>query len=136
MRLVICVLLTAFITATIACNKPASPGDGKGLTGKWKLKEYYVNPGGGNGVWRTLDRTAYAEFKPDGTFIMNDLGFDVYNRYFLKNDSVFVLVLGTMQAFRPDSTHVPFKINNGELSMNPMMCIEGCEYRFTRVSSK
>jgi hypothetical protein len=136
MRLFIRLLIIAFITVTVACNKSTSSNDGKGLTGKWKLKELYVDPGNGSGQWGPLDRTVYAEFKSDGTFILKDLGFDVYHKYYAKNDSVFVLILKDTQVFRPDSTLVPYTISNGELTMNPIMCIEGCGYRFTRVSSK
>lgn len=55
----------------IACNKDDSNFSETELTGKWVLKELYVDPGDGSGKFKSVNSNKQLEFHDDGTVTSN-----------------------------------------------------------------
>lgn len=117
------------ILTTLSCTHTVCDTDEGGpynLQGKWKFKEFYVDPGNGSGKWQPAPSgQTYIEFKTDGT-ISSDLPLFTNSRYENPTDSSFQMRNGGTYAYT-----IYYTIEGNRLELNPL-CFEGCGYRFKR----
>jgi hypothetical protein len=126
-------LLTIFslltIITTISCTRTVCDPENSSYTlqGKWKFKEYYMDPGNGSGKWQPAPQgQTYVEFKTDGTLASDLPLFSNYPKYQHTDSTITVLApVGTNQFM------IYYKIEGSTLELNPL-CFEGCGFRFKR----
>ena len=130
-KLVLPACLLLLLTAACRKYNTEETGSDSSLTGKWRLSEFYMDPGDGSGTWQpagVLPNTVYAEFKPGGKFQADASFFSGYNRYTVISDSTLWLI----NSMNKDTVPVLYKIVFKTLTLRPP-CIEGCGYKFNRV---
>jgi hypothetical protein len=128
MKLIVIFLILTIIT-TISCTPTICDPDTYSYTlkGKWKFKEYYMDPGNGSGKWQPAPQgQTYVEFETDGT-LASDLPLFLNYRKYQHTDSTVTLLapVGANQFI------MHYKIEGSTLELNPL-CFEGCGYRFKR----
>lgn len=121
------ILIAILTTMFCACKKDNSGGDS--LTGKWKMVQSKVGIAG-PGQWVTVpdDKSTYVQFDANGK--LEGTAFVGYTTYTVK-DSV------TLVFTKPDNTveNYRYSISNELLDLSPagpILCTEGCTYRFGR----
>jgi hypothetical protein len=118
-------LLIATLSFGFQCHKNCEPGGDGTIVGKWKLVEYYVDPGDGSATWGPAPATqTYVEFKADGTYETDIYLISGYERYETTNGLTFVHSNGTKVL----TTHA---LTRSTLEIKPS-CFEGCGMRFRR----
>jgi hypothetical protein len=123
------VLIAFSVVLSFSCSKNIVKNNS--LVGKWKLVEYYMDPGDGSGTWKA-DNTGsnFIEFKPDGNYISTDSSNTTVMKYKII-DSVSVRFIRTNS--REDYTHrYELTDNNTVLYLYPP-CIEGCGLKYKAV---
>ena len=100
------------------------------IIGNWKLKSYYMSPGG-PGQWYDANplEPSYIEFTSDGKVNYNPESVYGARFYQLLSDSTLNMLRET------DTLMYRYKVSGDELSLFPP-CIEGCESKYRRVSAK
>lgn len=127
MKLSIILAFLAIITAISCSRSTLEPENGYPLHGKWKFKEYYVDPGNGSGTWQPAPQgQTYIDFNINGT-LATDVGlFSGYSKYESTDSTVTIMnISGTNQFF------MYYNIEGNVLTLNPL-CFEGCSYKFKR----
>jgi hypothetical protein len=116
-------IFLAMIYLVVGCKKSSDTGSltNNSIFGKWKLTEYYTDPGGGGATWQAADpnNLSTIEFRLDGT--LNITPSSVYNSDHFKvlSDSTLIFIRGT------DSLPYRYQFSKALLSLYPP-CIEGC----------
>ncbi|RWY47966.1 lipocalin family protein [Mucilaginibacter gilvus] len=132
MKTIVKLTAVALILLIAACGKESKFLVNTSLQGKWKLSATYADPGDGSGKYLPVSasNTEYVQFKTDGT--LAGTAFVNYESY-AEKDSVTLIFTATdhitKQNFR-------YSIKGNELTMSPagpIMCIEGCGERFTKI---
>jgi hypothetical protein len=128
MKNIVSILLTC--CTIIACNKSTAEVQNEGLTGKWQLTEYFINPGDG-GDWHAADNDIIhtIEFREDGSFSCSDSSYRNVIAY-QQVDSMRINFLLPTQI--PSYTEYYFKLedNNQTLILSYKGCIEGCSNKY------
>jgi hypothetical protein len=118
--------MTVLVLLLLGCQKEQT-AQNDSLTGKWKLKEYYIDPGDGSGRWQAAaDGNSYIEFKTDGSVISTAPFFTEYTRFEVLNDSV-VRFTDNANLY---PMNVRYEFTPTQLTLYPP-CIEGCGFRYT-----
>jgi hypothetical protein len=115
----------------IACKKSSDSANNGKITGKWKLTEYYMDPGDGSGTWQpasNFNNNQTIEFKPNGIVVTNTSLLTTYDRYYIGTDSFLYMIRTSFS----DTVRMGFQISQNKLAIYPM-CIEGCGFRYKRL---
>ena len=121
--------LVTLVIFTVSCKKDSLINS---LNGTWKQTEYYMSIGG-PGSWKQVDKKSnyYVQINKDGTLAGNS--YSDYKTYTIKDSTIVTF-------YKPDGTfeNYYYTITNNVLTLSPagpIICIEGCGNRFTKISN-
>jgi len=129
-------LLFALSIFFFACKKSVQSEESvnTGITGKWKLSDYYGSPGGGVDLdsipWMPAEPSNiyFIEFKTDGTFI-NSRDISLLPDHYHLTDSTVTIVRQGHSVVLGYKLAGPYLSIYGNLSFEAM-CIEFCGTRY------
>ena len=129
----IAVVLMALIVSSCVDKNPLDSREGEGLAGEWQLKEQKIGYGP-PGEWEDVENGKIIEFT-SGTF----KGLDNFNSscdsgtYEIKDDE---LLLTYTCGDQNDSFVYSVILEGTSMIISPrtVICIEGCEYRYQKIS--
>lgn len=123
------ILLAAFICCIFSCSKEVFKNSS--IIGKWKLEEYYLDPGDGSHQWQKPDGLYTIEFTTEGDYISTGNNETVIGKFSII-DSSTISVVETSPGSNNYTFHYSLSSNNAELILNGQ-CIEGCASRYVAI---
>lgn len=114
------ILMVLALSAFLACKKN-SDDLRLGLIGKWKLSEWYADPGDGSGTWQHADPSnpQFLEFTASGKLIFSPSNVYLADHYKVTSDSTMIFSHGS------ESYNIRYMLGESLLAIYPP-CIEGC----------
>lgn len=134
MRSPIFIILTLFILLN-SCSSEENPTVSK-LKGKWQLTETsWPETAADFGLWYPIENGYFIEFKSSRNFTSTEFTNCGYGKYFC-NEKMINFVY-SCSGFKNPYHYTITELNENTLILEPdyLNCIEGCKYKFTKISN-
>jgi hypothetical protein len=119
MRVITIVILLSFCFGCATSSKNQ-------LAGKWKLSEYLIDIGDGNGTWQpaTTDMQSITEFSSNGNIASNDP--------LMKDADHFKLLKDSIQFTGKQPNTYSFTLLHRDTLVIRPHCVEACGFKYVR----